>query len=91
MKMKVLFGAAVAIGLSGTAFAADNGDKQDAPKEQKICRTETVTGSRLAKKRLCMTKAEWDQYQAANRQAVDRYTSRQSGRPADQTNPAAPR
>lgn len=91
MEMKILIAAAVAVGLSGTALAASDGDKPEAPKEQKICRTETVTGSRLAKRRICMTKAQWDQYEAANRQNVDRYTSRQSGRPADQTNPAAPR
>jgi hypothetical protein len=89
--MKSLFIAAVAVSLSGAALAAGDGDKQDDPKEQKICRTEKVTGSRLAKRRTCMTQAQWDQYEAANRQTVDRYTSRQSGRPADQTNPAAPR
>ena len=70
--------------------AADDSSDQDAPKEKKICRTETVTGSLISKRRICMTKAEWDRYEQANREQLDRYTSRQSGRPGDQANPAAP-
>lgn len=31
--------------------------------DKRICRTFTETGSRLAKKRICMTKAEWDEEQ----------------------------
>ncbi len=91
MKFRHLWVAGAVLALSAPAFAGD--DKSDpAPiKEKKICRTDRVTGSLLAKRRTCLTKAQWDQLEQANRASVDRYTSRQSGRPADQTNPAAPR
>ena len=90
MNIKILLTAALAAGLAAPALAADDSGDQDAPKEKKICRTETVTGSLISKRRVCMTKAEWDRYEQANREDVDRYTSRQSGRPGDQSNPAAP-
>jgi predicted secreted protein len=92
MKFTVLLAATVAFAVSAPALAdeKDSGAAQETPKEKKICRTETVTGSIIAKRRTCLTKAQWDQLEEANRASVDRYTSRQSGRPGGQTNPAAP-
>ena len=90
MKMKLLIAAALAVGLSGTALAADDSKTPDAPKEKKICRTETVTGSLIARRRICMTKAEWDQVEAANKQNIDKFASQQTQRPGDQSNPLSP-
>jgi hypothetical protein len=90
MNIKILLAVALAAGLSAPAIAGDDNSDQDAPKEKKICRTETVTGSLISKRRICMTKAEWDRYEQANREQLDRYTSRQNSRPGDQSNPAAP-
>jgi hypothetical protein len=94
MTFKVLLAAALAVTISAPALAADKAkDKStEAPaKEKNICRTETVTGSLIAKRRICMTKAEWDKVTEANRQTVDKFTSQQTSRPGGQTNPAAPR
>jgi hypothetical protein len=93
MAFKVLLAAALAVGISVPALAADkakDGGTEASAKEKKICRTETVTGSLIAKRRICMTKAEWDKVEEANRQTVDKFTSRQTSRPGGQTNPAAP-
>lgn len=65
MKFKVLLATAMVMGIATPAMAGDDKaqDQSSAPavKEKKICRTETVTGSLVAKRRTCMTKAEWDQ------------------------------
>ena len=69
MKSGYLFAAAIAVVFSTSAWAAD-ADK-DAVKEKKICRTETVTGSLIAKRRVCLTKTEWDKVAAETKRNLD--------------------
>jgi hypothetical protein len=38
---------------------------------EKVCENLTVVGSRLAKKRVCATRAEWEDRRRQDRQAVD--------------------
>jgi predicted secreted protein len=59
MKLGITLAAVLAVAVSAPALAKDDGDKAPV-KEKKICRTEKVTGSLVAKRRICMTKAEWD-------------------------------
>ena len=37
-----------------------------------VCETQSVVGSRLSKKRVCMTRAEWAQSRSDDRQAVEK-------------------
>ena len=38
---------------------------------EKVCESLTMVGSRLAKKRVCATRAEWEERRREDRQAVD--------------------
>ncbi len=92
MKCKVLLAATLAFAVAVPALAGDAKEAtgQEAPKEKKICRTETVTGSLISKRRICMTKAEWDQLAQRSKNGIDKYTSRSSGIPGSMSNPASP-
>ena len=72
MKFKVLLAVALAAAVSAPALAANdsNSGAQDAPKEKKVCRTETVTGSLIGKKRVCLTQAQWDEIAANTRKTM---------------------
>jgi hypothetical protein len=91
MKFKVMLAATLAVALSAPAVAGntDESNAQQAPKEKKICRTETVTGSLVSKRRVCLTKAEWDQLSQQARDSVNRFTSRSTGTPGTTSNPLA--
>ena len=39
---------------------------------ERICQTQDVTGSRLGKKRVCKTRAEWADFQLQERQQVEK-------------------
>jgi len=54
---------------------------------EKICENMTQIGSRLAKKRVCATRAEWEERRRLDRQAVEQ-AQKQIGGPC-QTTPAA--
>jgi|SRR6478735_1993298 hypothetical protein len=95
MKFKILLAAAAAFAVSAPALAGDDADAQAssgqaAPTEKKICRTETVTGSLVSKRRICLTKAEWDKLSADSRHSMDKYTNRSSGIPGTASNPLSP-
>ena len=60
IKVNLLAAAAAALLLGGTALAKDE-KPAGAPKEKKICKGETSSTSRIAKTRICRTKAEWDE------------------------------
>jgi hypothetical protein len=92
MKFKVLLAAALALAVAAPALAdqAKDAAGPEAPKEKKICRTETVTGSLISKRRICMTKAEWDELAQRSKSGIDKYTSRSSGIPGSMSNPASP-
>jgi hypothetical protein len=92
MTFKVLLAAALAVAVSAPALAADkdndkgNGTAAPAQKEKKICRNETVTGSLVAKRRICMTAAEWQELAAKTKKNIDDY-SRDAGLPQQGANP----
>ena len=44
----------------------------EADQNQIVCRSETDIGSRVSRRRVCRTRAEWKQLQAASRDTVDR-------------------
>ncbi|MBO0749178.1 MAG: hypothetical protein J2O44_01935 [Porphyrobacter sp.] len=71
MKVRYLLAAGIAFALSTPVVAADGASDKDAVKEKKICRTETLTGSLIARRRVCMTQAEWDQVAQASRKSVE--------------------
>jgi hypothetical protein len=77
MKFKVLLAGSLAIALSAPAFATDDGKEKSEVKQKKICRTETVTGSRLAKRRICLTQGQWDDIAENARKDLNDYSRRQ--------------
>lgn len=58
-KLNLLAAMAVLSLAGGTAVAEEKPAKP--AKEKKICKGEATSGTRLAKKRVCKTRAEWDQ------------------------------
>jgi len=58
-------------GLTETPQPASNGSTAAADPNEKICQSETVIGSRLAKRRVCATRAEWEERNRQDRQAVE--------------------
>lgn len=65
--------AALALALPQAASAAqEQQPAPQAPAAKKICKTQTVTGSRLAKKRVCGTADEWAEQRLQDRQAVEK-------------------
>jgi hypothetical protein len=71
-------GAVLLTGLVATpTFAQSTPPAAPAPakpddRNRKICEKVSVIGSRLATKRVCMTRAEWDQAQLQDRQDLER-------------------
>jgi len=45
---------------------------------EKICRTEEVTGSRLAKRKVCKTRSQWADQQMQDRQEIERVQTQRS-------------
>ncbi len=39
---------------------------------EKVCETITLTGSRLATKRICATRAEWEERRRSDREEIDK-------------------
>lgn len=67
----------VALGAAATALAQDP-PATEAPKakpkadpDQMVCESTPVLGSRLAKHRICMTRAQWAERQRTDRESVD--------------------
>lgn len=58
MRKLNLLAAVAAISLAGGAAIAEERPVK-APKEKKICKGDAGSTSRIAKKRVCRTKAEW--------------------------------
>jgi hypothetical protein len=59
---------------STPAFAADPtlGSGDGGRSAKMICKSQTQIGSRLGTKRICKTKAEWDDLRQQSRQVMDR-------------------
>lgn len=49
-----------------------------------LCRNSGDTGSRLARSRVCMTRAEWAEIRRTSRQAIDRAQTRQFNKTIDE-------
>jgi hypothetical protein len=65
--------AAVAMmAVSIPAAAADTTPSKAYDPNEKVCETITMIGSRLAKKKFCATRAEWEQMRLRDRQEVER-------------------
>jgi len=45
---------------------------------EKVCRTEELTGSRLAKRRVCKTRSQWADQQLQDRQEIERVQTQRS-------------
>jgi hypothetical protein len=57
LKVNLLAAVAATLIVGGTAVAKEK--PEGAPKEKKICKGEQDSTSRIAKTRVCRTKAEW--------------------------------
>jgi hypothetical protein len=80
MQMRTLarvatLGAMIGFAVTSPA-AAENGSSKDKSKgkdpNEKICEKQEVLGSRLAVKRVCMTRAEWEVQRRSDRDLVQR-------------------
>lgn len=49
--------------------ATDESDKDDS--QRMVCKKAQVTGSRLGKKKVCMTQAQWDVQRQADREKIE--------------------
>jgi hypothetical protein len=58
-------------GLAETPQPASNGSTAAADPNEKVCQNQTVVGSRLAKRRICATRAEWEERNRQDRLAVE--------------------
>lgn len=52
---------------------------QSVDPNEKVCENLTTVGSRLAKKRVCATRAEWEERRREDRQAVDQIQKQVAG------------
>ena len=93
--MHVLVGRAVSVALLIAVIAVPAIGQQRAPKKnydpnEKICEDITQIGSRLATKRFCATRAEWEGKRRQDREAIEKaqlgpcmvQTTGKTGRPA---------
>jgi hypothetical protein len=71
MRLRMTFAAVAAcsFAFSQPLFAAPPVSAKD-PNER-ICEKETIVGSRLATRRVCATRAEWEEKRRLDREAVD--------------------
>jgi nicotinamide mononucleotide (NMN) deamidase PncC len=72
----LLLGGALLI--PSVALAATAGNKQDKKHDGLVCRDIAETGSRLASKRVCMTKEQWDENRRDARQSIERAQTQQT-------------
>lgn len=70
-------------GAWGTTVSADDSRKPETAKEKVICKSDAVTGSRLKKKQICLTKSQWQSLADKTKQDIDNF-SRASGASAPQ-------
>ncbi|MDG5495765.1 hypothetical protein [Niveispirillum sp. BGYR6] len=59
------------VATSPAAPAAQAPAEADPDANREICKAQTTTGSRLAKKKVCRTKAEWDEQYRLQRQEAE--------------------
>lgn len=81
---------APAVSAAQTAAPAPAQQPPQADPKERICETVTVIGSRLGKKRVCASRAEWQEMRLRDRQEVEkiqmspcvRQTNSSSGKPS---------
>ena len=66
---------------AATPVAAQPQSSAASDPNEKICESLPVIGSRLAKKRVCATRAEWEEQRRQDRQAVDQIQKQIAGPP----------
>ena len=79
MRLTMLAAMTLAMAATTPALAQDNAAAPDATPsapEKRICRSEAVTGSLFAGKRVCHSKAEWAQLDAAAHRGADDFHNR---------------
>lgn len=59
------------IALAPTSALAEQGPSPKDPNER-ICEKQSVVGSRLATRRVCATRAEWEEKRRLDKEAIDR-------------------
>lgn len=69
----VLALAAAAMACGQTVSAKDRPKDLKDPRDpnEKICEKQTVLGSRLTKRRVCATRAEWEEMRRLDKEAID--------------------
>ena len=70
--MRVTIGIIAALVLIPAAAAADEKKTEAKDPNRIICEKQSVVGSRLATKRVCMTAAEWEIRRREDREAVEK-------------------
>jgi hypothetical protein len=71
MKILLALGVVLSSATAVTAQAPSNSGSET------ICRSTGALGSRLARQRICRTRAEWDNIRREGRAAIDRSQTRQ--------------
>lgn len=64
--------AAASVATAGIATEPPQSPKKGKDPNEKICETQGVLGSRLATRRVCATRAEWEERRQRERDIVDR-------------------
>lgn len=77
MRVAIAFTAVLAMASAAAAAGGKTEDKKDPNKV--VCEKQTVPGSRLATKRVCMTVAEWQAKRLEERQAIEKSQIQRSG------------
>ncbi len=70
VRMALISAAVAALGTTA-AFAAPTGGKQKDPNEV-VCEKQKELGSRVATKRICMTRAEWAEQRRQDRMDLEK-------------------
>ena len=73
MRLRMTFTVVAAFGYAFTSapLLADQSGSAKDPNER-ICEKQTVVGSRLATRRVCATRAEWEEKRRLDKEAIDR-------------------
>ena len=72
---KALFLSVLFVSTAATAQAPASRQSAAHDPNETICRTVANTGSRLSRSRVCMTRAQWDDYRRVTRQALEQTQS----------------
>ena len=70
--MRVAIGIIAALALIPAAAYADEKKLEAKDPNRIICEKQSVVGSRLATKRVCMTAAEWEMRRREDREAIEK-------------------